>query len=788
MKKHIVFIFSLFFSLCSAAQSVSFTQTIKGVVLDEQSGNVLFGATVTITENNNSAITDAQGFFKLSDISIGRQNVKVTAIGYEDAFVQNIEVTSSKEVVLEIKLKEKVKRLDDVTIKTSKSKSKALNEAAVVSARQLSIDEAFRYSGTRSDPSRMAQNFAGVSGSNDGRNDIIIRGNSPVGVLWRMDGIDIPNPNHFSTLGATGGPVSMLNINTLKNSDFLTSAFPAQYGNALSGVFDLKLRNGNNEKHEFLGQAGFNGFEFGAEGPINKKTKASYLVNYRYSLVAALQGIGLNFGTGSATPYYQDGTYKINLPTKNAGTFSLFGVIGESHINFPPETQGDDNLYSTSDGSIRDRRFKSLTAFNGLSHSYFFNANTSGKLTVAISNFASKYNEDIVTSGKPNTLGFFRKSDQTKFSLGYNFNKKFNARNVLTSGINADINNLKLRQDYIPDGDSILTNLINSNEKATLLRAFVNFGHRFSDKFSTNLGLYYQHFSLNNSNSIEPRWNLKYQLKQNQSLAFGVGMHSQTQPLEVYFYQSKTPSGQTILTNKDLDFVKSLHTVIGYDINFSKLLRFKTEVYAQYIYNAAVEKTASNFSMLNAGADFVFPNKTNLVNNGNGYNYGLELTLERFLNKGFYYLFTTSIFESKYRGSNEIWRNTAFNSNFVLNALAGKEIKLSKKSTFGIDSKITITGGQRYTPFDVNASKNAGYVIYKEAETFEKQNDTYFRLDLKFSYNRNGKRVTQKWYIDLQNLTNRKNIYLRTLNPKTGAISQINQIGLFPNINYQITF
>lgn len=185
-----------------------------------------------------------------------------------------------------------------------------------MSARQLSTDEAFRYAGTRSDPSRMAQNFAGVSGTNDGRNDIIIRGNSPVGVLWRMDGIDIPNPNHFSTLGATGGPVSILNINTLKNSDFLTSAFPAQYGNALAGVFDLKLRNGNNEKNEFIGQLGFNGFEFGAEGPLNKNSKASYLVNYRYSMVAALQSIGLNFGTGSATPYYQNSTFKINIPTK----------------------------------------------------------------------------------------------------------------------------------------------------------------------------------------------------------------------------------------------------------------------------------------------------------------------------------------------------------------------------------------------------------------------------------------------------------------------------------------
>ncbi|MGG9962954.1 TonB-dependent receptor [Ferruginibacter sp. SUN106] len=787
--KKVFFLSILFFSfLIIKAQDAAFTQTIKGVVLDEQSGNVLQNITVSVESLHLNVITDEKGNFKLANVPVGRQNIKISAIGYEDVVVPNIEVTSSKEVVLEIKLKERVKRLDEVKVISGRSKLKALNEAAIVSARQLSTDEAFRYSGTRSDPSRMAQNFAGVSGGNDARNDIIIRGNSPAGVLWRMDGIDIPNPNHFSTLGSTGGPVSILNINTLKNSDFLTSAFPSQYGNALAGVFDLKMRNGNNEKNEFLGQMGFNGFEFGAEGPLNKKTKASYLVDYRYSMVATLQNLGLNFGTGSATPYYQDGTFKINLPTKKLGTFSLFGLGGESHIHFLPESQGKDNLYSSNDGSIRDRDFKSLTGVLGLSNTYFFNSTASGKTTFAVSGLSSKYSETIVDGNKPNTLAYYKKNEQIKYSAGYTFNKKFNSRNQLTTGFTADINQLKLRQDYIKDGDSVLITLVNSNQTATLLKTFINFGHRFTDKLSTNLGLYYQQFTFNNTQSIEPRWNIKYQFKQNQAVSFGVGLHSQTQPLEVYFYQSKNNSGQTEFTNKNLDFVKSVHGVLGYDISFSKQFRLKSEIYGQYIYNAAVEKTASSFSMLNSGADFAFPDKTNLVNNGKGYNYGIELTLEHFLHKGFYWLFTTSVFQSQYKGSDNVWRNTAFNSNFVINALGGKEFKLNNKTTFGIDSKITVTGGQRYTPFNITASQNAGYVIYKEDEAYSQQLNTYIRWDLKFSYIRNLKKVTQKWYVDLQNLTGRENIYIRTLNPKTGGVNQINQIGFFPNINYQITF
>jgi hypothetical protein len=770
-----------------AAQEITLTQTIKGIILDEQSGNILRDATVIVDGFASSgAVTDSLGNFRLKNIPVGRQTVRVTLMGYEEVIIRNIEVTSSKEVVLEIKLKERIKKLDEVVIRSTRQKNRALNEAAVVSARQLSVDEAVRYSGTRNDPSRMAQNFAGVSGSNDARNDIIIRGNSPAGVLWRMEGIDIPNPNHYSTLGSTGGPVTILNTNTLKNSDFITSAFPAQYGNAVAGVFDLRMRNGNDEKYEFLGQMGFNGFELGAEGPVSKKSKSSFLINYRYSLVAVVQQLGLNVGTGSATPYYQDLNFKLNIPTKKAGTFSLFGLGGESHIKF--EAIDEDNLYSTNDGSLRERNFKSLTGVTGLTHTYFFNPTTSGKLTLAVSGFDSKYREEFYDTVLVDKTAFYKKNSQVKYAAGYSINKKFNPKNQLTAGVIADINRLKLRNDYIPDGETTLITFFDAKQTATLLRGFANFNHRFSDKLSTNLGLYYQQFMLNDSRSIEPRWNLKYQFKPNQSLSFGAGLHSQAQPLEVYFYETKNGSGEIELTNKELDLVKSAHGVMGYDINFSKQLRFKAELYGQYIYDAAVEKTASSFSMLNAGADFYFPDKTDLVNDGEGYNYGIELTLERFLDKGFYYLLTASVFESKYRGSDNQWRNTAFNNNYVFNILGGKEIKINNRSSFGVDTKLAVAGGQRYTPFDVNASEAAGYVVFKENEAYSLRNDVYLRLDFKLSYNRNGKKATQKWYVDLQNMTNRDNLYLRTLNPKSGTVGEISQIGFFPNINYSITF
>ncbi len=785
--KRFLLLTAIFLSFFGWAQKSPLTQTIKGTVIDDQSGNNIENVTVFVEDVQPaiSGVTDAKGNFKLVEIPIGRRMIRAKLNGYEDAFVSNIEVTSSKEVVIEIRMKEKIQKLNEVIIQNDKQKNNAVNRVAVVSARQFSVDEAVRYAGSRNDPSRMAQNFAGVSGSNDARNDIIIRGNSPSGVLWRMEGIDIPNPNHYSTLGSTGGPVTILNTNTLKNSDFITSAFPSQYGNALAGVFDLRMRNGNSDKFEFLGQMGFNGLEFGAEGPLSKKSKSSFLVNYRYSLVSTIQQLGLDVGTGSATPYFQDVNFKVNLPTEKWGTFSVFGIGGESHIKF--DAIDKDNLYSTKDGSLRDRNFVSMTGVIGINHTYFYNPTASGKIILAVSGTDADYKETFYNVN-PGSTAFYKKNTLMKYSVGYTFNKKFSSKNQFTAGVNADMNQINLRNDYIPDGTSGLITFVNSKQNATLFRNFVNYSHRFNDKLSSNLGVYHQLFTLNNAQSIEPRWNIKYQMQSNQSISFGAGAHSQVQPLEVYFYETKNPDGTVSLTNKNLSFTRSGHSVLGYDVNFSKKLRFKTEAYAQYIYNAAAEQNASSFSMLNSGADFYFPDKTHLTNSGTGYNYGLEMTLERFLDEGFYYLITASAFESKYKGSDGVLRNTAFNSNYTTNVLCGKEFKINEKTLFGLDTKVTYAGGQRYTPFDTVASSNAGFIVMQDNQAYSLQNDPYFRWDFKISYTRNKKKFTQKWYLDFQNLTNHKNIYLRTLNPSSGKVTEIYQIGFFPNINYKITF
>jgi hypothetical protein len=327
--KKLLFILALSFTILdSISATEGMTQTIRGTVTDAVSGYPLIGATVILvnSEPKSGTATDINGKFELKGVPLGRQALEISYLGYLSKTINNLLVVSGKEMVIEISLEEKTSTIGEVVIKASAKKTTAQNELAMVSARTFSVEETERFAGSLGDPARMVANYAGVMTQNDSRNDIIIRGNSPAGVLWRIEGIEIPNPNHFGAQGTTGGPVSMVNNNLLTNSDFLTGAFPAEYGNALSGAFDINLRSGNSSEAEYTGQVGFNGFELGAEGPLMKMKNgqnASYLANYRYSTLDLVNKMGFSVGTGAAIPQYNDLTFLIDARDKSRQVQSI---------------------------------------------------------------------------------------------------------------------------------------------------------------------------------------------------------------------------------------------------------------------------------------------------------------------------------------------------------------------------------------------------------------------------------------------------------------------------------
>ncbi|MFO0322896.1 MAG: TonB-dependent receptor [Bacteroidota bacterium] len=767
------------------------TQTIKGTITDKQSQYPLPGVSVVIIGSDplKGTSTDADGKFKLTEVAPGRYDLKVTYIGYKEILLPNVQVTSGKEVSVDVGIEENVTSVNEVVIAGTK-KNETNNELVSVSGRSFSMEEVNRYAGGRADPARQAANFAGVSTPDDSRNDIVIRGNSPVGVLWRIEGLNVPNPNHFSTIGTTGGPVSSINSNLLKNSDFFTSAFPAEYGNANAGVFDLGFRNGNSDKREHTIQFGaLTGLEAMTEGPINKAKGSSYVIAYRYSFTAFAQSLGLNVGT-TAAPLYQDLSFKINSGYSKLGRFTLFGLGGKSKIDFFHNKIDSTDLFADPS---RDSYFTSDVALVGLKHFIRVGEKSYFNTVIGGSYNASTFEQDKIEKPTSDVTRIVEnRTSQLRYSINTSFNTKINSKLFIKIGVIEEIFNLNLfykSREFEPTWQQIW----DYKDYTSLLQGYAHAKYNFNNKLTLNLGLHSQYLALNGSSSVEPRAGLKYQVNQKSSISVGYGLHSQMQPTDVYFYRSNNPDGTFDQSNKNLDFTRSHHFVIGYDVLPFKNWRIKSEVYYQTIYNAPVTIIPSSFSMLNAGASFD-PNENGyLKNTGTGENYGLELTIEKFFSKGYYALLTGSLYESTYKGSDLIKHSTAFNGKYVYNVLLGKEFKIgkAKRNTFTIDAKMTQAGGRYYTPVDLAASQLEKQEVLKGDDyAFSQRNPDFFRLDLKLGITLNSKKskLSQTVAFDIQNITNNKNVFAQRYNPVSNNINTAYQIGLFPNFVYKIQF
>ena len=779
-----------------SAQSV---QTVRGKIVDEVSKTPLIGVNLIIDGTGETILggtTAVDGNYRIENVPVGRQTLKITYLGYEQQVIPNVVVTAGKEVILNIGLTESVSQLNEVVIKanTKDDKTATNNDLAIVSARSFNVDDTKRYAGALGDPSRMAANFAGVIGGDDSRNDIVVRGNSPTGMLWQLEGLNIPNPNHFGALNSTGGPVSMLNNNNLDKSDFMISAFPAQYGNATAGVFDIKLRDGNNQQKEFVGQIGFNGFELGAEGPLSKNSKASYIANYRYSTLGVFNALGIQFGTGSNVPLYQDLNFKISLPTEKNGKWSIFGLGGISAIDLlgsKADLKSNNDLYGNEN---EDSYPRYKTGIFGASYEKKFSERTFAKFTVGVSAAEEDFSADSLVRDSNDEviaryLSIEARFDTRKLSFTTLWRTKFNSKNSLTYGFYIDALNFNLfnRAVYANLGsDSVRVNV---DDNTSLYQLFATWRHRFNNKFSFNAGVHGQYYSLNEQGAIEPRIGFQYVINGKHSLAIGYGLHNQIQSPYSTYVQTKTTSGDYILTNTTLDFTTSQHTVLTYDWNISDNLRLKAETYYQQLSNVPIERNASSFSAINIGSSFAPPDEDSLVNEGSGRNYGFELTLERFFSKGYYFLITTSLFDSQYEGSDGLERNTGFNTQYVLNGLLGKEWRVGRNKNFlSVNVKVTTIGGKYLTPVDFSASQQLGRTIYKENEAYSEKQDAYFRTDLKIAFRKEYKRSTLEITIDLQNVTGNQNIFTQSYNARTNTIVTQYQQGFFPVPFVRFTF
>ncbi len=781
-KSHFQFLlifFLLFFLGFSAFGQVP-QQTIRGVVTDADSGELLSGVTISIadTEPPIGTSTDEFGKFRLESLPIGYYNLNVSYVGYEKLTLSQLLLESGKELVLDIRLSEKVETLGEVVLIGKRASGASISP---VSINTLTQEEVIRFPGTFYDPSRLVMTFPGVASTDDQANNISIRGNSPNAMNWRLEGVEIVNPNHLSNAGTfsdrptqNGGGVNILSAQLLGTSHFLTGAFPANYGNSLSGVMDMRLRTGNNEKYEFTAQAGLIGVDLAAEGPFTKNNDASFLVNYRYSFIGLLTGLGVEVSDEDIR--FQDFAFNINIPSRGAGRFMIFGMTGNSQNFF--EAERDTSAWEFQKDRSDIYFENSMSAF-GLSHHIQLGARTSWNSTFAFSSRESIREAFRLDDDFNSFEVAYDIIEQRKNVLTTKINHRFDASSKLNVGIFLN----EFGDDFFSVEDSTEVNF-DGIERSVLIQPYIQYQKFFlNNRLQMDMGLHYQFHSFNSAQSLEPRLALRYNVDQKHSINLAYGLHSQVQPATLYFANSPTQ------TNENLGFSKAHHFILGYNYHVARNVKLTTELYYQSLFDIPVSSDPqSSFSALNLLEGFTLED---LVNEGTGRNYGLEVGLQKTFSDDFFFLANASLFESKYTGADGIERDTRFNSNYIFNLTGGKEFRWSKtdkQKVFGINARLAYYGGFRDTPIDREASILAGETIYITEEAFTIRQADFFKMDLRLYWKNNKQKYSSTVSLDVQNATNRENIAFSYFDPEQGDIIVKNQLGIIPVLSYRIEF
>jgi len=806
--KFVYYLFLLCLLALSATAQVNYSaapassQIIRGTIHDSETERPLLGATLSLEDPTQAypAVSGRDGSFTFGRVPIGRYQLVVRFLGYETQVISEILLESGKQQIIDVRLRAGVETLTETVVKGIRP------DYSVSSVQTISPEQILRFPATYLDPARLATAYAGVINTNDQANNLSVRGNSPAGLVWRLEGVEVVNPNHLSNAGTigdrplpSGGGVNILSAQLLNSTRFLSGAFTPEYGNTLGGIMDMRFREGNNQKHEFTAQAGLIGIDLAAEGPLNRRTGATYLVNYRYSFTGLLGLMGITFGGEDIR--FQDLSVNLALPTRR-GKLTLFGVMGKSSNDFTAKT---DSLREED----KDRfsiRFDSWMSAGGLTYTQSLQNHWHWRVSaVASANINTRNQMPGVSalgelSGNPFQ---YDRSTNARATLHNQFTHRARDDRRLQAGLyltrwygSAGVWRGTADLGAAPRAGRVQEGVLG----AWLIQPYANYQWTPSEKLTLNTGLHANLFTLNkNSFSLEPRVSVRYQPLERHTLTLAYGLHSQTQQPIVYLSQ---PMYQVANTNNlDLGLTKAHHLVAGYTYRYDETASIKVEAYYQSLFKVPVaadrgtrpanEPFYSGYSVLNLLDINEFAQQTiPLVNKGLGRNTGLELTYQKLLVKNYYLLLTGSLYDSKYQTLDGVWRDTRFNGRHAVNLTGGKEYVTQRNThtrIWGFNARISQLGGFRDRPVDAEASTTAGATVYASRD-FGVQLPDYFRADLRVYWKKSRVHYSRTLSLDLMNVTNAQNQAYSYYDAVQKKVVQKFQLGLLPILNYRWEF
>lgn len=785
-----VFLFSITVVLSTKISlAQQFKQTLSGIIKDQESKQALGGVSV-ICETCVPVIgclSDSIGRFNLS-VPVGRHSFTISILGYNSKRISDIHVGTGKEIFLTIDLEEQIFLTEEISIKAEKGRW--INPMATVSTRTFRSQDAGRYAAGYFDASRMVNNFAGVSSSNsDDNNDIIIRGNSPRGILWRIEGIEIPNPNHFANgQGSSGGGYSVITTNVLSNFDFFTGSFPAEYGNALSGVMDLNLRSGNSQNREYSAAISVLGSEGSAEGPIGKNKLNSYLVNYRYANFSYLSSLGIiDADKMSIIPKTSDFAFKLSIHSKKTGIFDLFAVAGNAQAG----DVATSDIEELKAGGDKDEFIEKQTmAVSGIKHLFTLPDNkTFIRSTLAVTYQLNSFKQLQTDTLLKNTITNTERYSYPAIRIASILNHKFDAQNSLRIG-------LTFNQIW---GDMFSSRLNSKMKYDTLLfkntggvygSTFAQWKHKSKGILETNTGLHIFLSGITNEIVFEPRFGVSARLPGQRTYSLGFGFHSKLEPLSIYSYRVRITDLLRAERNNNLKTSKAFHATYGFTRNLDNGIQYSAELYLQYLYSVPIRETPSGqYSILNSTGGL--PDVI-LANLGKGRNNGLEITVEKSFSKNYYFMGNTSIFNSKYKAPDGKWYYTYFNNNYIFNALGGRHFQVGKQNQNVLSIKLRgfYRGGFRYTPVDYIATNKNKRLLYATNKTYGERLPDFNRLDFGMSYKLNKQKASFIFMADIQNVLDKENVMRRKFEYKNKqvVVSDSKGLGIIPVITIRSEF